>query len=211
MALLVCTTISSGSSIRDAHRSRRSAICGHRVCSSQTKCSRKPREPQSQCHAIDMTSPRLNSFPRRDHPRPSRTDCSVQSALWGVVSARVKDAHVGLNTAPFETKHSLQAICSNEVFWRRVPHPVRHAKLKCRVDFATLTGGDLRLNRNQLVSLPESFGSLTIASNLCLSKTQLGSLPGSFGSPTASGDLTLAGNQLAGFAPGVVWEPHDRW
>ena len=61
-ALLVCANISSDSSIRDARRWPISEICGHRVCSSQTRCSRKPREPQYQCHAIDMTSPSLIFF-----------------------------------------------------------------------------------------------------------------------------------------------------
>ena len=44
------------------------SIC---TCSSQKRCSRKPREPQHQRHTIDMTSPSLNFFRHaiiRAHP-----------------------------------------------------------------------------------------------------------------------------------------------
>ena len=46
-------------------------------------------------------------FPRRDHPRPSRTDRIVRSVFSDGVSVRVEDAHIGLKTATSETKNNL--------------------------------------------------------------------------------------------------------
>lgn len=57
--------------------------------------------------------------------------------------------------------------------------------------------GTLLLGGNQLTSLPDSFGSITlvvICSNL--GGNQLQSLPDSFGSITVGGDLLSLGNPL---------------
>ena len=57
-------------------------------------------------------------------------------------------------------------------------------------------GGDLELDGNQLSSLPDSFGSITVGGNLSLFNNQLGSLPDSFGSITVGRDLDLRDNPL---------------
>ena len=54
------------------------------------------------------------------------------------------------------------------------------------------------MNNNQLESLAESFGSLTVGGNLDLYNNQLESLPESFGSLTVGGDLYLYDNPVAG-------------
>ena len=51
--------------------------------------------------------------------------------------------------------------------------------------------GDLRLDDNQLCSLPASFGSLVVGGSLGLQKNQLRSLPKSFGSIVVGGTLGL--------------------
>eukprot|EP00656_Telonema_subtile_P056016 TRINITY_DN8854_c0_g1_i2.p1 TRINITY_DN8854_c0_g1~~TRINITY_DN8854_c0_g1_i2.p1 ORF type:complete len:357 (+),score=54.81 TRINITY_DN8854_c0_g1_i2:618-1688(+) len=52
-------------------------------------------------------------------------------------------------------------------------------------------GGELDLEKNRLVCLPESFGAMTVGGNLCLQSNQLLGLPGSFGAITVGGDLFL--------------------
>ena len=58
---------------------------------------------------------------------------------------------------------------------------------------------DLRLDNNQLSSLPESFGSITVGGNLWLASNQLSSLPqaGSFGLIAVGKNLSLRGNQIS--------------
>jgi Leucine-rich repeat (LRR) protein len=54
----------------------------------------------------------------------------------------------------------------------------------------------LWLSKNNLTSLPKSFGNLKIGGNLGLSNNNLTSLPESFGNLKIGGDLTLWGNNL---------------
>ena len=55
---------------------------------------------------------------------------------------------------------------------------------------------DLRLDNNQLSSLPDSFGSITVSRDLRLDNNQLSSLPDSFGSLTVGRNLQLDIDQL---------------
>ena len=48
-----------------------------------------------------------------------------------------------------------------------------------------------------LVSLPGSFGSITVGGNLYLDNNQLVSLPGSFGSITLGGEVLVGNNPLS--------------
>ena len=79
------TSSLSGSSIHNACRSQGSAICRHCVCSSQTRCSCKPREPQYQRHTIDMPSPSLIFFRHAiicAHPEQTVSYDLVSQTLW---------------------------------------------------------------------------------------------------------------------------------
>ena len=54
------------------------------------------------------------------------------------------------------------------------------------------------MDSNQLASLPEGFGSLTVGGDLFLNNNQLASLPEGFGSLTVGGDLIyLDSNPIA--------------
>jgi len=56
--------------------------------------------------------------------------------------------------------------------------------------------GDLDLHKNNLTSLPESFGNLKIGGSLCLNNNYLTSLPESFGNLKIGGILELDSNKL---------------
>ena len=56
--------------------------------------------------------------------------------------------------------------------------------------------GDLRLESNNLASLPESFGNLKIGRDLFLNYNKLTTLPESFGNLKIGGRLLLCHNEL---------------
>ena len=56
--------------------------------------------------------------------------------------------------------------------------------------------GDLRLQRYELTSLPESFGNLNIGGDLYLNENKIASLPESFGNLKIGGRLLLCHNEL---------------
>ena len=53
------------------------------------------------------------------------------------------------------------------------------------------------MSSNQLASLPEGFGSLTVGGDLYLDDNRLASLPEGFGSLTVGGEVHLYSNPIA--------------
>eukprot|EP00658_Telonema_sp_P-2_P002216 TRINITY_DN1084_c0_g1_i10.p1 TRINITY_DN1084_c0_g1~~TRINITY_DN1084_c0_g1_i10.p1 ORF type:complete len:130 (-),score=17.85 TRINITY_DN1084_c0_g1_i10:244-633(-) len=68
----------------------------------------------------------------------------------------------------------------------------------------------MMLDGNQLKSLPESFGNVTVGRFLNLQYNELQSLPESFGNIKVRENLRLQRNQLQSLPPRDLWEHHSE-